>query len=182
MQKNSKAFRTTRVLTAAAMLTAISVLIGIVCKNFFTYGIYYRVTFENLPVIMAGMLFGPVVGGAVGAAADIVSCLCSANPAVIPGITVGAAAVGVVAGAVPRTLVKKRGDAQTAVSVALAHLVGQVAIKSAAKIVWLGMPWYGVFIGLGVSLFVGTLEFFALRLLLRNKAVAAMAGGESHDL
>jgi uncharacterized membrane protein len=45
-----RVFGKTRVLTIAAMLTAISVVIGIVCKNFLTFNIYYRITFENLPV------------------------------------------------------------------------------------------------------------------------------------
>ncbi|MBR5506708.1 MAG: hypothetical protein IKV88_01530 [Clostridia bacterium] len=58
MSKNNKGFSSVKVLTGAAMLTAFSVIIGIVCKNFLTFNVYYRITFENLPIILAGLLYG----------------------------------------------------------------------------------------------------------------------------
>jgi len=168
MQKKPNTLSRTQTVTAVAMLTALSVIIGIVCKNFFTFNVYYRVTFENLPIILAGIAFGPFYGAACGACADIVSCLCSTNPAVIPLITLGAAAVGFCAGAVPRYIFKKNGGVQYAFSVASAHLLGQVIIKSIAKILWLGMPFVGAFIGLAVSAIVGTVEFFAIMFIMRR--------------
>ncbi len=167
------------ILTAAAMLTAVSVVIGILCKNFFTFGVYYRVTFENLPVIIAGILFGPVVGGGVGVCADIVSCLCSANPAVNPLISVGALCVGVVSGIVPRTI-KNRGNARYALTVASAHLIGQVAVKSVAKMIWFGMPWWGVFIGLGISALVGTVEYMVIKMLFSRGVFNGMERWYGH--
>lgn len=168
-------FGSLKTLVMAAMLAAISAVIGIICKNFFTFNIYYRVTFENLPIIFAGIAFGPFVGGAVGIVADVVSCLCSTNPSVNPLITVGAASVGFVSGAVARWIVKRRGGWQIALSVALAHIVGQVAIKSVAKMLWFGMPPIGILLGLGISAAVGTLEFFAIKYLLsRNEIVSQL--------
>ncbi|MBR6557548.1 MAG: folate family ECF transporter S component [Clostridia bacterium] len=168
MQKNSSVFSKTQTITAVAMLTALSVIIGIVCKNFFTFNVYYRVTFENLPIILAGITFGPFYGAACGICADLLSCLCSSNPAVIPLITLGAAAVGFCSGAVPRYIFRKRGGVQYSFAVASAHIIGQVIIKSIAKILWLGMPTVGAFIGLGVSLVVGTVEFFAILFIMRR--------------
>lgn len=175
MSKTSKVrgYGSLKVLTVAAMLAAISVVIGIVCKNFFTFNVYYRVTFENLPIIFAGIVFGPFVGAAVGVVADIVSCLSSTNPALNPLITIGAACVGFVSGAVSKWVVKRRGNLQIAVSVASAHLIGQVAIKSVAKILWFGMPKIGVLLGLGISVVVGILEFLAIKYLLSRKAITA---------
>lgn len=176
MRKSRKA-TPIKVVAAAAMLCALSVLIGIFCKTFLQHPalVYYRITFENLPVIFAGMVYGPAVGAAVGACADLVSCLCSPNPAVIPLITVGAAAVGAMAGLAPR-IIKKRGALQTALAVALAHIVGQVLIKSAAKILLLGMPWQGIFVGIGVSVAVGTVEFAAINLLRSVRALKRLFG------
>ena len=57
---------------------------------------------------------------------------------------------------------------QYAFAVASAHIIGQVIIKSIAKILWLGMPTVGAFIGLGVSLVVGTVEFFAILFIMRR--------------
>ena len=179
--KNTKSTKNKRIpifgnlktLATAAMLAAISAVIGIICKNFFTFNIYYRVTFENLPVIFSGIVFGPFVGAAVGIVADIVSCLCSSNPSLNPLITAGAAFVGLASGIVARWIIKRRGGLQIALSVATAHLIGQVIIKSIAKMIWFGMPKEGVLLGLGISLVVGTLEFFAIKYLLSRKVIVS---------
>ncbi len=165
-----KVFGKARALTLSAMLAAMSVVIGIVCKNFLTY-IYYRITFENLPVIFAGILFGPFVGAVVGVCADAVSCLASSNPSINPVISLGALLVGFTSGLVSHHISFKSETARLVASVAMAHLIGQVIVKSIGKMLWYGMPWWGAFIGLGISAFVGTLEFFAIRLLLDNPGI-----------
>lgn len=170
MSKKSKKL-TLKTLTTAAMLTALSAVIGILCKNFFTFNIYYRITFENMPVIFAGVLFGPITGAAVGACADVISCLSSTNPNLNPIITLGAASVGAMAG-FASYIIKSKGKAQTALAVALAHLVGQVGIKSVGKIVYFGMPWQGIFLGLLISAFVGALELWLICWLRSSRGVS----------
>ncbi|MBR5708392.1 MAG: folate family ECF transporter S component [Oscillospiraceae bacterium] len=160
-----------KVLTICAMLVAMGVVIGILCKNFLTFGIYYRFTLENLPVFFAAIAFGPFAGAAVGICEDVVSCLCSTNPAVNPIITVGAAAVGFFSGLISHHFSFKSDNRRIAVSIIAGHLIGQVAIKSIAKIVMFGMPWWGVFIGLGFSAVAGTIEFIVLRMLFKNSAI-----------
>ncbi len=166
-----RVFGKTRVLTIAAMLTAISVVIGIVCKNFLTFNIYYRITFENLPVIFAGVLFGPFVGAVVGVCADALSCLASSNPYINPIISLGALLVGFTSGLISHHIAFKSETARLAVALALAHLIGQVIVKSIGKILWYGMPWWGAFIGLGIALVVGTIEFTVIRALQRNPGI-----------
>lgn len=167
----------TRVLTTAALLAALSAVIGILCKNLFTFNIYYRITFENAPVILSGLLYGPVVGAMVGLCADAVSCLMSSNPALNPIISLGAAAVGVLSGLVPMVL--RRGvRLQTGVAVFLAHLIGQVGIKSIGKMLYFGMPWQGIFIGLGISAVVGVMEFMLISWMRSSKALVRFMGGE----
>lgn len=177
MQKKKRI--TVRVITTAAMLAAISVLIGIFCKTFLQHPalIYYRITFENLPVILSGLLFGPVVGAMVGVCADLVSCLCSPNPAVNPVISLGAATVGVMAGITPY-IIKKKGVLQNAVAVLLAHLVGQVLVKSIAKMIFFAMPWQGIFLGLAISLGVGVLELAVISLLRSSRGISRFLEGE----
>ena len=96
-----------RVLTIMAMLAALSIIFGKVLA--FTAG-PFRVSFENLPILMAGMFLGAPAGFLVGIIADIIGCLIvgySINPIITlgagciviggvelaDGITVGAGAV-----------------------------------------------------------------------------------------
>ena len=161
-------------ISIAGVLAAMSVVIGIICKDLFTFGIYYRVTFENLPVLIAGIILGPVYGTAVGVVEDVISCLLSTNPVINPIITVGAAAVGLVSGLVPRFIVKKRSVFQYAMAVYPAHLIGQVLIKSVGKIIYYGMPWYGIFIGLGISAATATVEIIIISSIMKLSPVKSL--------
>ena len=125
-------FKSIKALTIAAMLTAMSVVIGIFCKSFLNFGNgLFRITFENLPIIISGILFGPIVGGAVGAATDLISYLLS--PQVYPPnlvVTAGAASIGIISGVISHFIIKKHGCFQISISTALAHIIGSMIIKS----------------------------------------------------
>jgi ECF transporter S component (folate family) len=171
MPKNNSIRSGAARLTVFAMLTAISVVVGILCKNLFTVGVYYRFTLENIGVIFAGIFFGPGAGALVGVAVDVISCLLSANPAVNPVITLGALTVGVSAGVVSRYIVRERGLRQYILSAATAHLLGQVIIKSVGKIIYFGMPWIGIFIGLACSVLACAVEVIVIRTLMKNTEI-----------
>ena len=130
--KKRTGIKSVYVLVYAAMLAAISVVIGIFCKNFLNFGNgLFRITLENFPIILSGLAFGPVVGALVGAVADIISFMLSTQTlAISPVVTLGAAAVGAVSGLVSHYLVKREGNARVILSVLAAHLVGSVLIKS----------------------------------------------------
>ena len=157
------------VLTGAAMLAAVSIVIGMFCKTYLNFGNgLFRITLENFPIILSGILFGPWIGACVGAAADVVSYVLSTQSlAINPLVTLGAAAVGLTAGLVSRYLIKKEGVRQIAFSTFLAHLVGSVLIKCPALYVFYGIavlwrvPIYAV---------IATLECVLLVLLYRNQA------------
>ena len=131
MRKNKNAFADVRAMTLAAMFVAMSVVIGVFCKNFLNFGGgLFRITLENLPIIMSGILYGPIVGGLVGCCSDLVSYLMSSQiypPNII--VTAGAAAVGIMAGAISRFVINKKGRMQIIVSGIVAHIVGSMIIK-----------------------------------------------------
>lgn len=118
-------------LTLAAMLVAMSVVIGIFCKNFLNFGGgLFRVTFENMPIILSGILFGPAIGGAVGIATDLISYLLSAQiypPNLI--VTLGAFTVGFTSGFVAKYIVKKSGYVRIISAGIVAHILGSMIIK-----------------------------------------------------
>ena len=131
MQKNSLALKSIRVLTLASMLTAMSVFIGIFCKNFLDFGMgLFRITFENLPIILAGILFGPMVGGLVGGTTDFISYLMAAQKYPLNFVVMaGAISVGVVSGIVSHYIIKRHSSLQIWVSGLAAHVIGSMIIK-----------------------------------------------------
>lgn len=171
--KKEKGLRNLRVLTTAAMLGALSVVIGILCKNFLNFGNgLFRVTFENFPIILSGILFGPAVGGAVGIVSDMVSYFLSTQSfAISPIVTLGAALVGVVSGLVSNYFIKKRGTARIIVSVIAAHLVGSILVKTFGIYAYYNMS-YGMLLlyRLPTYAVISTIEIFFLCLIFRHKA------------
>ena len=168
MQKRRTVFKKVITLTTAAMLTALSVVIGIFCKNFLNFGMgLFRITFENFPIILSGIMFGPWVGAFVGISSDVLSYILSTQSfAITPVVTLGAALVGVVSGTVSQYLVKKEGAFRIVASVAAAHLVGSVIVKSIGLFVyydWMVLwrvPTYAV---------IATIEALLLCLMYKNK-------------
>ncbi len=168
MKKPSPVFRSVKSLTAAAMLCAISVVIGIFCKNFlnFANGLF-RITFENLPIILSGICFGPVVGGMVGVATDLISYLLSSQvypPNIL--VTVGAGVIGAMSGILSRIPLKSN-TVRIVLSVSGAHLLGSMVIKTAGL-----YSYYGVAVLVRVPLYlvIGGIEATLLCLLYRRKS------------
>ena len=183
---NSKQFRITKVITTAAMMTAISVLIGIFCKNYMNFGVppgLFRVTFENLPIIMSGILYGPIIGGVVGVLTDLISYLLSSQaypPNLI--VTLGAAASGIIAGVLAKYLIKKNGKLQIITAGALSHLVASMIIKS------IGLyQYYGALVLFRIPLYlcIAPIEILIICALLKRKSFARIVGyveGNTHEL
>ena len=165
--------------TTAAMMTALSVVIGIFCKNYLNFGAgLFRITFENLPIILCGIVSGPIIGGAVGLLSDMISYLLSAQaypPNLI--VTLGATMIGVISGVVPM-IVRKKGTPQIILSGALAHLVSSMIIKP------IGLyQFYGILVlwRIPVYLVIAPLEIAAICLLLKRRSFARIIGYTGDD-
>ena len=178
-EKNG-AFGALETLTVSAMLTAISIVIASLCKviPFLNFGIGLRFTLENMPIIMAGIFFGPIVGGCVGLATDIISCI-TAGMVPIPLVTVGATSIGVISGVFSKYLVKKKGIPQIAVSVVTSHAIGSMIIKSLG----LWQHYYdwgagGVTLLFRIPIYIGIIiiEIAVISLLLKNSAIRRAVG------
>ena len=169
--------RTKRItmVTTAAMMTAISVVIGIFCKSYLNFALgLFRITFENLPIIISGIIFGPIVGGIVGVAADLVSYLFSAQvypPNLV--VTFGAMMIGVISGLVSRFIVRKKGTKQIVFSGLIAHVIGSMIIKS------IGLyQFYGILVLWRIPLYllIAPIEIIIICLLLKRKTFARLIG------
>ena len=168
--------RHTRRLCLAALLAALSFLLGYVAKAIQGEA-PVRFTVEGLPIVFAGYVLGPIVGAAVGVCADLLSCLL-AGMAPLPLISVGAAAVGLVPGVIA-LLIGRHGDVHRAPSFLFlllldgaAHTVGSVGIKTLALsrlqevgfflLLWPRLLMYLLVVGL---------ESYLLYMLMRSAAV-----------
>ncbi len=157
-----------KTVTLSAMLTAMSVIIGIFCKNFMNFGGgLFRITFENLPIILSGILFGPLVGMLVGAATDLISYFLSAQiypPNLV--VTLGAMSIGFVSGIFSKYVVKKRGYAQIIISASAAHIVGSMIIKPIGLFTFYS---WAVAWRIPLYLLIAPIEIAILCMLYRNK-------------
>ena len=156
-------------LVLGAMLAAMSVVIGMFCKSFLNFGGgLWRVTFENLPIILAGIFLGPVTGGMVGIVSDLTSYLLS--PQIYPPnliVTAGACAVGLVSGLMARFVIRERSAKQIILSASAAHIVGSMIIKPIG--LYQFYQW-AVLVRIPLYMVIAPLEIFLLCMLWKQKS------------
>jgi ECF transporter S component (folate family) len=156
-------------LVFSAMMTALSVVVALVCKSYFTFGAI-RITFENLPVILSGVILGPVYGAVVGVASDLISAPLSGF-GINPVITLGAATVGFVAGLVFKCLPKNLKFVSSLASVMSAHIVGSMIVKSLGLLMY-AYPLQMILLRIPLYSAIGLAEGYLVYCILKNKAIS----------
>ncbi len=165
----------TRKLVFSALAVAMSIVIGIVCKAYFTLTPVIRITLDNMPIILLGYMFGPVYGVMAAVGADVVSALI-AGFAPTPLITVGAALIGLIAGAVPRYIIKRKGFLSTVSVSLLAHTAGSLFVKTYGLADLYNLPfWETLLIRLPVMLVIALAEGYLVYIILKNKQLSSFA-------
>lgn len=169
-------FKDVRLLTLTAMFIAMSIVFGKVLSV--TAG-PFRISFENLPILTAGILLGPVPGCVTGILADIIGCMI-VGWAINPVITVGAACIGLISGLLFRVM----PDRQIArlpeyvfrvfASVFPAHIIGSMLIKSAGLMLYYHYTLPQVSLRVPLYLIIGTAESLIISAMLSNSAVRSL--------
>lgn len=71
---------------------------------------FVRISFEFLPIALASIMFGPLVGAATGGVADILGMIIAPKSAYFPGFTLSAMLVGLIYGLIlykkPKTILR----------------------------------------------------------------------------
>lgn len=158
-----------RLLAVSAFLAALS----IVCGKYLalSLGNVLRFSFENLPILLAGMMFGPLTGMIVGVVADLIGCLMVAYP-INPLVTLGAACVGLLSGLLFHATKKLPLVWQTCITVILTHLVASVIVKTYGLAQYYDMPFHILLLWRLLNyVIVGVAEWLLIYTVLKNQAL-----------
>lgn len=169
-KNRSDSIRNTKVLVFGALMASMSIIIGLICKNYLTFSDgSVRITFENLPIIISGIWFGPFVGAAVGIIADLVSALLSPPYQPNPLITVGAASIGILSGVLARYIIKGKKFYQVLLLTLVVHAIGSVIIKSTV----LGLMGYAVIWPVRIAIYtvIAVCESYLIYLIINNRGM-----------
>lgn len=152
-----------RQLTSAAMLTALSIIL----ERFITITpasntLDIRITFANVPILLAGLLVSPLMGGICGVVSDIVGCFISGYPP-FPILTLAPLVTGFLPGFIVLSLqnfnIKKHKVAFNLTvllfAVGLSHLLSSFFITTLGLSIMRGIDFEPMFITRLPSMLIG---------------------------
>lgn len=106
-----------------------------------------RISFGSIPILLAGIWFGPLAGGIVGGAADILGATLFSGLGFYPPITVGPILIGVIAGIAAKYFLKRTTFLSIAAVVLASEILGSVLWTSFALSLMTSMPFLTVMLG-----------------------------------
>lgn len=160
-------------LVVCALLAALSIVFGKYLSV--TLG-FIRFSFENLPILMGAIFFGPLYGAAIGAVADLVGCLL-VGYSINPLITLGAACTGFFTGLVYRYFKHKNDKVRVFVAGYSGHVVGSMVVKSIGLRVFYQYAIPLLLLRIPNYIIIGGVECAILCLLLANGSFRALLAG-----
>ena len=174
-------FGSLRGLCFAAILAAMSIILGKFLQIPNPFQEFIRISFENLPVILGGIALGPIAGLSIGVVADLIGCV-AYGYTINPIVTLGGACVGAISGFMANYVVKRPTSLRIILASVPAHLIGSVLIKSFGLAAWylakyeIGMMEFILWRLLNYAL-IATAECVILYILLKNKAFSKQMEG-----
>ena len=177
LKKEIALFGNLRALCLAALFSAMSLILGKFLQVPTPFAEIIRISFENLPILMAGITMGPLVGAAVGVVADLLGCLLYGY-SINPLVTLGALTVGLVSGLMAHYVVRRPPILKIVFATVAAHLLGSVLIKSLGLAAWylsrysMGLAQLMLWRTLNYAL-IGAAEAGLLYLLLGHRGLSS---------
>ncbi len=157
-----------RLMVLSAMLTALSVLLTRVVS--IQIGEAMRFGFGTIPIILAGIIAGPVYGFAVGVAADIIGSLINLmGQSFIIGVTFCSGLMGAVPALIYRIIFKKKNIYTLSVAIAASELLISGVLKSWFLWIMYGGSFVAVWLGpkLITAAIMAVIEIILTGVLLR---------------
>lgn len=156
----------TKIMVRLALFAAISIVLG----KFLSIKIVsiLRISFENLSVILAGYVYGPLAGALCGAVADILGCIMYGY-SINPIITLGAVIIGCLSGLFGMKGISKCPN--LALSVASSHLIGSIIVKSIGLYVYYPPERYLIPWRIPIYIAIAVVEFMLIRFCLNHRGI-----------
>lgn len=160
---------TTRMMVALALLSAISIILSRFCVIYFTDNL--RLSFGNIPILIAGLMFGPIAGALVGGVTDIIGSLLLSGLGWYPPLTITPVVMGLIAGLLRSFVMKNMKFYRVAITAFIANAIGTM-FWSTLSLSWMrGVPvWSLAVVRVPFYIGVAVLEAFVLFVLLRSGA------------
>ncbi len=160
-----------RILVFQAMLAAISIVMGKYLA--INLGPVLRLSFENTPIIFAGLAFGPIAA-ITAVVADIIGCILVGYEINLL-VTVGAFSIGLISGILGIVLERTTKiplALKIVIAVFISHAIGSVVIKTFGLSAFYDMPFMLLMAWRLLNyLIVGAAECVLLYALLKNKGI-----------
>ena len=160
--------RSIKTLVVCALLSALSIIFGKFLN--IPIGETLRFSFENTPLFLAGIMFGPLVSGIVAFVADILGSILRGY-AINPVITVGAVFTAVSGAFLFKLLKNLPLFLRLLLSVGIAHFLGSVIIKTVGLTMYSGASYFVLLplrsINYAIMIIIDTLVLF---FLLKNRS------------
>ncbi len=175
---------TTKRLSLLAMFIALQIVLSKFLRLQLTDSI--RLSIDSVPILLAGMWFGPLAGGLVGALADMLgTVLFPTGGAYFPPLTIAFFLIGLCAGFLAKIVKFKQPLLRAALIVIPAELIGSMLFKSAALSWLIGIPFAGMLatrvLPVAVVMIADTLLVALLDRLLGEKAMRNPSVGETAE-
>ena len=122
MSKSKKI--STKMLVTLGLLTAVSIVLTRFCVIYLTETL--RISFGNIPIIMAGIIFGPVAGALTGLAADLVGAVFLSGLGWYPPLTLTAILMGIIPGLMRRLIITKLSCPRIITVTVISNLIGTI--------------------------------------------------------
>ncbi len=161
-----------RGLVTLSMFMALSIVFGKFL--IIPIGDSIRISFENLPLILAGMLYGPVAGIITAVCADLLGCFLRGYN-IIPLITVAAGIIGLISGLL-RKFIKGNSYIKLLLITLPTHIIGSMVLKSVALYITYGQPWQILVLRIPIYLATAAIEAYIIYVFYRKNLMKHLGG------
>lgn len=103
-----------------------------------------RLSFGELPIMIAGFLFGPIIGGLTGIAADLIGVLVNPMGPYFPGFTISSMMWGVIPGII--MIISGNGRSFSLKKILISVTISYLLISLVLNTLWISMLYGSAFI------------------------------------